>query len=272
MGEAAFKILRNRPHLSYSQINTYLNCSLKYYFQYVAGLPKERISVALPFGRSMHAAFERQYKHLQSEHVPESLEVLREFFSDHLVTTLSLIDEEIIFKKETADIDSALSMGQNLLTVFHRHSSQVDPESIVGVEMPLSCSLGDELNLDLVGIIDLLLEDEQGNLIVVDNKTSKMPYNQTNVDQDLQMSCYGVLLEDSEQINRSDNLSCRFDVLRKLKTPTMESYSTVRTPLDRMRFHKIAAKVIEGIDQELFIPNRSWMCGDCPYSDACQNW
>lgn len=34
-------------HISYSQVWTYLNCSLKYYFNYVLGLPRERTSIAL---------------------------------------------------------------------------------------------------------------------------------------------------------------------------------------------------------------------------------
>jgi len=42
--------------VSYSQISTYLNCPLRYRFQYVENRPQERISIALPFGSAIHMA------------------------------------------------------------------------------------------------------------------------------------------------------------------------------------------------------------------------
>jgi len=46
-------------HVSYSQIFTYSNCSLKYKFQYVENRPMERVSIALVFGSAIHSAIER---------------------------------------------------------------------------------------------------------------------------------------------------------------------------------------------------------------------
>ena len=43
-------------HLSYSQINTYLNCPLKYRFQYVDKVPPAFTSAALVFGSAIHEA------------------------------------------------------------------------------------------------------------------------------------------------------------------------------------------------------------------------
>jgi putative RecB family exonuclease len=53
-------------HISHSQIFTYLNCSLKYKFQYIEGKPMERISVALPIGASIHTAIEMYYRTLSA--------------------------------------------------------------------------------------------------------------------------------------------------------------------------------------------------------------
>ena len=47
-------------HISYSQIFTYLTCSLKYRFRYVLKRAPERIGVSLPFGTAMHRALECQ--------------------------------------------------------------------------------------------------------------------------------------------------------------------------------------------------------------------
>jgi putative RecB family exonuclease len=43
-------------HVSYSQIFTYLNCSLKFKFQYVENRPMEKVSIALVLGSAIHSA------------------------------------------------------------------------------------------------------------------------------------------------------------------------------------------------------------------------
>ena len=67
-------------------------------------------------------------------------------------------------------------------------------------------------------------------------------------------------------------VKCRMDVIRKLKVPKLEFYSTVRTAQDRKRFAKLATAVLAGIENKVFIPQPSWMCGDCSFSEACRAW
>jgi hypothetical protein len=43
----SLKDFKNELHISYSQIFTYLSCSLKYQFQYVENRPYELISINL---------------------------------------------------------------------------------------------------------------------------------------------------------------------------------------------------------------------------------
>jgi putative RecB family exonuclease len=65
---------------------------------------------------------------------------------------------------------------------------------------------------------------------------------------------------------------CRMDVLRKLKKPKVDYHETVRTAEDRKRFAKIANAVLVGIENRVFIPNKSWFCTDCQFIDACEAW
>ena len=67
-------------------------------------------------------------------------------------------------------------------------------------------------------------------------------------------------------------VKCRFDVLRKLKKPKLEQVSTTRTAQDRKRFAKIANAVLAGINAGIYMPQPSWMCSDCSYSDVCKAW
>ena len=58
--------IRNELHVSYSQISTYLNCSLLYKFRYVENRPQEQVSIALPFGSAVHAAVALYYRSLKA--------------------------------------------------------------------------------------------------------------------------------------------------------------------------------------------------------------
>jgi len=168
----ALQQYQNRLHISHSQIFCYLACSLKYQFQYVLQLPKERISLALPFGKAIHTSIERYYRSLMDDGAIVSLELLETIFEESLTLELDSAQEPIIFKAEAPDTDSAIDMGKGLLKTFYENIDLAGME-IVAVELPLSATLyspsGERTDINLVGVIDLLLRDADGNLLVVDN-------------------------------------------------------------------------------------------------------
>jgi len=128
------------------------------------------------------------------------------------------------------------------------------------------------MDMIVTGIIDLALKDAQGNVIAVDNKTAKNPYAQETVDEDLQLTSYAYLLASNKFVFPTADVYCRFDVMRKLKTPKFEQHYTIRTAVHRRKFAKLANAVLAGIDARIFIPCKSWMCGDCQFTSACQAW
>jgi putative RecB family exonuclease len=271
----ALQQYQNQLHISHSQIFCYLACSLKYQFQYVEQRPKERISLALPFGKAIHHSIERYYRSLTDDGEIVSLDLMDTLFEESLTLELDTSEVPILFKNEAPDTDSAINMGKGLLKTFYDNIDLAGME-IVDVELPLSAPLysadGERTGINLVGVIDLLLRDAEGNLLVVDNKTSKQKKSQDAVDDDLQMTIYSYLLAANGYVFPRAEVQCRFDVLRKLKTPTLEHYFTTRKAEDRKRFAKIATAVLAGIEQRIFIPVRGWLCSDCPYQDACSKW
>lgn len=266
--------LQEQLHVSHGQIFSYLSCGLRYQFQYVQRRRPERLSISLPFGKAIHAALERYYRGVQ-QGITEPLDVLEDLFTEQLVDEVKATDVPVIFKKETPNLDSAITMGRNMLKAFQEEVSLNEAE-VVAVELPLSATLysgaAKATEYQLVGIIDLLLRDSQGNLVVVDHKTAAQQKSQAAVDEDLQLTAYSYLLTAGGRAPALSNTRCRMDVLRKLKTPKFESYDTVRTAKDRKRFAKIAEGVLTGIDARIFIPARSWLCADCAYSRACAAW
>jgi putative RecB family exonuclease len=52
------KTTEDHDHLSYSQVNCYTRCSLKYRFRYIDGLEEEFTSSALLFGSGIHSGIQ----------------------------------------------------------------------------------------------------------------------------------------------------------------------------------------------------------------------
>ena len=271
MIQQAVQSIRDQLHLSHSQLFTYLNCSLKYKYQYVEARPAERISIALPFGKAIHRAIEHYYKSLK-DGIPVQLGTLETILAESIHRSAETGRIPLLFKKETPDINSAIAMGKRMLKAFYEGTVLGDYE-IVGVELALSAPLydveGNPLDMQLIGYIDLLLKDKQGNILVVDQKTAKQKKTQSAVDSDLQMTAYSYLLAANKYVFPRAEVQCRFDVLRKLKTPKLELYHTTRGPEQRKRFSKLASAVLKGNNSRVYIPCKSWLCSDCQYASAC---
>jgi putative RecB family exonuclease len=271
----ALQMLKEKLHISYSQIFTYLACSLKYKFQYVENRLHERISINLPFGGAIHIVVERYYRTLKEKNIIEPLKVMEELFEDCINLELDHTDIPVIYKKEAPDRKSVIQLGKSMLKAFYDGIDLTNFE-VVDVEVPLSARLytdeSEATDFMLIGIIDLLLMDKNHELIVVDNKTAVKPKNQTDVDDDLQFSAYSYLLASNRFTFPTATIKCRMDVLRKLKNPKLEHYHTNRTAEQRKRFAKIANAVLAGIDSRIFIPNKSWLCSDCQFINACEAW
>ena len=269
------KLLTEELFISYSQIFIYLACSLKYQFQYVENRPHERISINLPFGGGIHTALECYYQSLKEKNTIEPLSVLGELFEDSISLELDHTDVPVIYKKEAPDRKSVIQLGKAMLKAFYE-SIDLSNLEIVDVEVPLSARLytdeSEATDFMLIGIIDLLLMNDDRELIVVDNKTAAKPKRQDDVDDDLQFSAYSYLIASNKFTFPTASIKCRMDVLRKLKKPKLEHYHTTRTAQQRKRFAKTATAVLAGIENRIYIPNKSWLCSDCQFINACEAW
>jgi putative RecB family exonuclease len=227
------------------------------------------------FGSAIHSAIERYYRSLKENGVPDPLWLIQDLFKDGLNADLDNRSVPVLFKKETPDRKSTIQMGKGLLKAFYE-GINLTGFQIAGIELPLTARLfnenGEPMDMTVSGIIDLLLKDGQGNVIAVDNKTAKNPYAQATVDADLQLTSYAYLLASNKYVFPTADVYCRFDVMRKLKKPKFQQHYTIRTAAHRKRFAKVTNAVLAGIDARVFIPCKSWMCGDCQFAKACESW
>ena len=128
--------------------------------------------------------------------------------------------------------------------------------------------LNNVLEKPLVGELDCRLS-KGDNMIIVDWKTSARRWPKDQADKSLQPTAY---LYAHRQLHNAD-VSMRFDVIVKNKTPVFEQYVTTRTT---DQFHRMIeqVKMVERmIAAEHFLPNEnSFYCASCPHQGACKAW
>ena len=147
---------RSELHISHSQIFTYLNCSLKYYFSYVEGRIPAHRPAAMLFGSAIHAAIARYYKGVLKKGKPEPLSLLQDLFHDYWNWQVEDTGIPVTYKGGS-DKDSMLAEGQRLVLTFYKNA---EPMEVVGVEEPYSSVLYDEkgnpTDFKLIGIVDCI--------------------------------------------------------------------------------------------------------------------
>src|SRR5262245_38982709 len=101
--------------ISKSQIQTYLICPRKFWFQYVVGAMPEFLPVSLPFGRALHAAVAAFYKTIkESGKKPELKSIIQEFTAMWETETAG----QLLSFKDRTSIDSHIGLGKALLARF----------------------------------------------------------------------------------------------------------------------------------------------------------
>ena len=72
--------LREMPHWSYSAMQCYLTCPLKYKFRYIDNAEPERTGSCFPFGRAFHAALSERARIGIDMSEREVCDVFEDFF------------------------------------------------------------------------------------------------------------------------------------------------------------------------------------------------
>jgi putative RecB family exonuclease len=254
-----------RDYLSYSALNTYRSCPLRYYFRYIEQLPEKTVSSALVFGSAIHAALEFWFRERLMGHPEPDLDLLLAAYQEEWQQRN--LDTVRFGKKES--IDSLGNLAERVLQTF-RDSDLARPEgSVLGVEEELRENVIDGCP-DLLARLDLIVETDDA-VVVTDFKTSRSKWSQMQAEQSgEQLLLYGELVKD---LIPGKPLQLEFAVVTKTKHPTIERYSVSRDATRIAHTRAIVKQVWSGMESGLFYPSPSSMnCGGCPFLDPCRKW
>ena len=249
-------------YLSSSRINLYLNCSLKYKFNYVDKLPKPFKPSALAFGSAVHSTIDWFHREEMNGN-GVTLEKLEKIFDADWYVQKT--EGNISYKDGESQLILS-QLGKSLLGLYFQNPVKEIKASEVPFTIPLvDPDTGKGPGINLEGFFDLL----EGEDTIVEFKTSARTMYQEDVDDHLQLTAYSYAFE---TLYKRPPKLLKIINLVKNKKPKMLMFETVREKSDHKRFFHLATQVLEGINREVFFPRQSFMCGDCEYAGPCKAW
>lgn len=170
-------------YLSYSQIETFLNCPLHYKLQYLTNVPTQP-SAAQSFGTSIHNALYSFYQKLKAGEKPTEKLILSCLETSWVPFGYINKDHE----KTNKDV------GEKYLTDFLTSDCFQNPQKVVALEekfmFPLPKKEG-EKPLKIGGKIDRIDVLDSRHIEIIDYKTGRVP-EQKEVDKNMQLSFYAL--------------------------------------------------------------------------------
>lgn len=242
--------------LSYSAIDTYRTCGLKYKFREVDKLPEPKSKEAV-FGTLIHSTM--KFIH-DPAFVSPPVEQALDHFAKHWNS--DIWTDEI-------EERTAFAQGVEMIQRYYRdtHPSEahiIDLESRFAIEIA-----GEgEAKHTLSGIIDRIDRTENGYEII-DYKTARKMPSQDKVDHDLQLTIYLRAFLDRYPAERA-NIGNITVSLYYLKHGV--KLSSHRTAADLEALDSIVLAAVRDIEAQKFDPILSPLCDWCGFQKQCPLW
>lgn len=147
---------------SYSNLSCFCNCKHEWKLKYI-DCEEQNENVYGQFGSFCHKILEMYENNELKKN--ELAKYYEEYFDEN-------ITEDILFSTTTAK-NKLYGLGKRY---FQRCDLPLKDHKILGIEFECLFRIGEH---NFIGYIDLLLLDKQGNIIILDHKSSEFPYSKS---------------------------------------------------------------------------------------------
>lgn len=206
--------------LSANKIITADTCKRMLYYRYILGIKSQVKSANLAFGSAIDSAL---MTYLLAATMGHPMPDLEGVFLDRWEEETDCEVEYTVTKTPQKLID----MGKKMVTLFPTAWEKsglmvlVMPDGSPALQLKLSCRLSDTLGL--MGYLDLVAMNDDGEIIVIDLKTAAAKYGEFFAWQSDQLSAYNILVDANSQklgIDKVEKLG--FMCMLKKATPVIE--------------------------------------------------
>lgn len=243
--------------VSYSQIETYKTCPLKYKYAYVLKIPTPE-NATMAYGRTIHNTLKSYYDQVRK--FKEGLEEGETQEEPHLDHLLEIYDQKWISTGYESKLQEQkrYKKGKEILKEFYNEFIKPSDNPIMleqGFRLPNKAG-----KFSIIGYIDRVDELEEG-VEIIDYKTGRVQ-SQTEISKNPQLSLYAVGLEQLFGLKVKKVSLLFVDELKKI------SVEPNRALLDNLQ--KEVAEVVKKIRNAEFAPTPSpFVCKFCDYNKIC---
>ena len=252
---------------SYSSIECFRNCPLKYKYQNIDKIKAPKNIDAL-FGSSIHNSLKFMF---QRGPLYPTLDQIIDFFrtvceQKKLPMDADALDSsaETVYYKE----------GISLLEKFYKNNPPWN-YNVVDMESRFEFEIDDPKTGEkhtLSGIMDRIDKNADGGFEIIDYKTKRKMPGQKEIDNDLQMSIYQLGLVKKWPHIDPNKIKLSFYFLKH-----GEKISTARTPEQTEETKNLILDTIRDINEKIkdgnnFPPTPSPLCDWCEYRQMCPMW
>ena len=246
--------------VSASRLTLFLQCRLKFFFRYVAGLTKPK-TAALHVGTAVHAVL-KAWNKARWKHQPLTLKELHDEYSKAWAD----MGEEPV-RWEPGEAAEEKQTGWRLVETYIRESNIPANSKPEAVEVPVETDLHQHGLPILIGVLDLVQAGK-----IIDYKTIGQTPNAEKVAHttEVQTSGYAVLYREA---TGKQETGIELHHLVKLKNPKL-----VITALEPMSDHQqtrlfhLMEAYVDGLERRDFIPSPGLQCASCEFFNECRAW
>jgi len=237
--------IQEKLTLSYSQVDTYKSCPLRYKYRYVFYIPETKSAIAR-FGLNVHEVLEEFFRALQQGAEPD-WKIIEEAYNRKWKSS-RFVDKvlENKFREE----------GLRQLKEFYKKNEK-QLKAPLYVEEPFEVDLGPH---KVVGKIDRVDDLGGGDVEVIDFKTGS-PKDKKFVQKSLQLSIYALAVPKA--------FNSRPRVLSLYFLESNEKVSTSRSEEELKATEREILEIAEKIQSYSFEPTPGWICQFCDYAWLC---
>lgn len=255
---------RKRDHISFSQIDQYCKCGIKYFLYYEEGIVIPS-STSLVLGTTYHKALEVNHTQKIESGTDLPLSDLQECSANGIEEAFKediLLSEDEKHKGKIGARDLLIHRSDAALKAYREELAlNIQP---LEVEKYFKIPLEDDLP-PLVVVIDLITQDMR----VVDNKTSSKKPPENVADESIQLSAYALAFKNQYGMVPTGLELQHTVVTAKTLSATTVTTKTTRTDEQLDHFKLRLQMVVDGIRKRVAIPpsQGDWQCKSCGYRE-----